>query len=335
MMHILKSLISIGVFCTSLLMVTSVRAGSCVPDSGVENGFLDVTKYISDPNHNYDGYTTSINIQSIVNPIPVTCSCSGYNNSTSLWDWSVFNVPTITIDGNTYGTIGDYLAFAVSPRDGFWTPYDDKQYNAGQNMCANKTITGGGANEMKLMIRKRFVGMVNIPKTLLYTKGTNTAKGETFRDPEIQFYISGQVTVPQTCELNADQIITMDFGNIGASAFPQAGAGNRPAGINPQTRNIGIKCNNIDAQAMLSLRIEASNVSGNVIVSDNPDLGFVVADGKQNSLTPNNIDSKIPFRLDDSASATVSISTWPVSVTGNKPAEGKFTSEGYLRVDFD
>jgi minor fimbrial subunit len=127
----------------------------------------------------------------------------------------------------------------------------------------------------------------------------------------------------------------MDFGDIGSSAFSQAGAGKKPAGVNPQTRNIGIKCKNIDAQALLSLRIEANKVSGNAVVSDNPDLGFVIADSKQNPLTPNNIDSKIPFRLDDTSSANVPISAWPVSVTGNTPAEGKFTSEGYLRVDFD
>jgi minor fimbrial subunit len=150
-----------------------------------------------------------------------------------------------------------------------------------------------------------------------------------------ELIINGYVSAPQSCELNTGQIITMDFGNIGASSFSVAGAGNRPAGVNPQTRSIAIKCKNIDAQATLSLRMEATNVSGNAIISDNPDLGFVVANSSHEPLTPNNIDSKIPFQLDDNAAATVPISAWPVSVTGNKPAEGKFTSEGYLRVDFD
>ena len=331
----MKILLYVAALTGMVCMQPPAHAGSCVPDAGVENGSLDVTKYISDPNNNHDGYTTSINIESIVNPLPVTCSCSGYNKSTSLWDWSVFNVPTVSIDGFTYGLIGDYLAFAVSPRDGFWTPYEDKEHKSDANMCTNKTVTGGGANNLKLMIRKRFVGEVNIPSTLLYTKGTNTAKGEVVRDPEIQFYISGKVTVPQSCDLDVGQTITMDFGNIAASAFPQAGAGNRPAGVNPQTHSIAIKCKNIDAQALLSLRVEANKTAGNAIVSDNPDLGFVVADGNHNPLTPNTIDSKIKFQLDDAGAATVPVSAWPVSVTGNKPAEGKFTSEGYLRVDFD
>ncbi len=330
-------LISSGLFLSTLLMTTAVRAGACKPDEGIVSGSLDITNYISNPKNNYAGYTKSLDVSTTVPIKHVTCSCEGFNSSKTLWDWAQFNVPTTTVGDSVYGLITDYLGFAVSPRKGFWAPYADQKSPTTENVCqASKWIrTGGGANSLKILIRKRFVGMVNIPRTLLYTKGTNTAKGDVFREPEIQFYISGQVTVPQSCELNANQVVTMNFGNIGASAFPQAGAGNRPAGVNPQTRSIAIKCNNIDAQAMLSLRVEANNVSGNAIVSDNPDLGFVIADGKQKPLSPNTADSKIPFKLDDAASAVVPISAWPVSVTGKKPKEGKFTSEGYLRVDFD
>jgi type 1 fimbria pilin len=78
------------------------------------------------------------------------------------------------------------------------------------------------------------------------------------------------------------------------------------------------------------MRIEAEKVSGNALVSDNPDVGFVVANESGTPLTPNNLTSKIPFRLDDSAQAQVGIRAWPVSMTGNKPAEGRFTSRGYL-----
>jgi minor fimbrial subunit len=147
--------------------------------------------------------------------------------------------------------------------------------------------------------------------------------------------MSGEIIVPQNCELNTGHDIIMDFGNIGASAFSHAGAGNKPAGVNPQTKVINIKCMNIDAQAMLSLRLESNDVSGNFMVSDNKDLGFVVADKDKKPLTPNTLSSTIPFQLDDNASASVPITAWPVSVTGNKPTEGKFTAEGYLRVDFD
>lgn len=192
----------------------------------------------------------------------------------------------------------------------------------------------GGKGKISLRIDRAFIGFSTFNKEILEVYA-NTFKNGVSSKPLTVLYISGSIVVPQTCELDAGQTITMDFGDIAASAFPQAGAGNKPAHVNPQTHNIAIQCKNIDAQALLSLRVEAEKTSGNAIVSDNPDLGFVVADGRHNPLTPNTIDSKIKFQLDDGGAATVPVSAWPVSVTGNKPAEGKFTSEGYLRVDFD
>lgn len=200
---------------------------------------------------------------------------------------------------------------------------------------SQKTWISGSRGKVSLQILKPFIGFAAFSKVIMHTQIARTPDVGA-RGPYVsEVVMSGQIIVPQTCELDAGQTITMDFGDIAASAFPQAGAGNRPAGVNPQTHNIAIQCKNIDAQALLSLRVEAEKTSGNAIVSDNPDLGFVVADGRHNPLTPNTIDSKIKFQLDDGGAATVPVSAWPVSVTGNKPAEGKFTSEGYLRVDFD
>lgn len=70
------------------------------------------------------------------------------------------------------------------------------------------------------------------------------------------------------------------------------------------------------------MRVEAEKATGKMMVSDNPDLGFIVADSSGNPLTPNNLSSNIPFQLDDNAAARVGIRAWPVSVTGNKPTEG-------------
>ncbi|MNS67912.1 putative fimbrial-like protein ElfG precursor [compost metagenome] len=146
---------------------------------------------------------------------------------------------------------------------------------------------------------------------------------------------SGTIQVPQSCAINAGKVVEFDFGDIGASQFSQAGAGNRPQNVSPKTQTIAIKCTNVEANAYLTMRVETEKVSGNALVSDNPDLGFIVASTNNTPLTPNNLASKIPFRLDDNASAVIGITAWPVSVTGNKPSEGRFTSRGYLRVDYD
>jgi len=252
------------------------------------------------------------------------------------------DLPVIGPDssGGNWYELNEYLGISMkgwiegSVSQYFPVPFVSKS-NKDAPINDNDTWTSGGRGKISLLIRRAFVGFSSFSKVVMHSQistDPNTGNAGPYVSEVI---ISGGVTVPQSCQLDAGQTVTIGFGDIGASAFPQAGVGNRPAGVNPKTRTIAIKCKNIDAQAVLSLRLEANNVSGNAIISDNPDLGFVVADSKQTPLTPNMIDSKIKFQLDDNASACVPISAWPVSVTGNKPAEGSFTSEGYLRVDFD
>ena len=258
----------------------------------------------------------------------------GYITTTS-------DLPVIGInnEGGNWYQVNDYIGVAMqgwvagNTRKYFPVPFISQSNTYNTNSQNN--WESGSKGKVSIQILKPFIGFSYFSKVIMHTQIARTPDVGA-RGPYVsELMMSGQVIVPQSCDLDAGQTVTMDFGDIGASAFSQAGVGNRPAGVNPQTHNIVIKCKNIDAQALLSLRVEADKTAGNAIVSDNPDLGFVVADGNHTPLTPNTIDSKIPFKLDDSASANVPISAWPVSVTGNKPAEGKFTSEGYLRVDFD
>jgi len=144
-------------------------------------------------------------------------------------------------------------------------------------------------------------------------------------------YLNYSITVPQTCVINAGQIVTVDFGNVSTGAFKTAGA--KASGVNPIARNLGIKCNNIDAYANLTLRVQADNTAGNALVSNNKDVGFVITDANDRPLTPNDFSSVLPFKLQE-AGANVTIKVYPVSITGAKPAEGPVTSRGYLRIDF-
>ncbi|NXZ90380.1 fimbrial protein [Serratia fonticola] len=148
-----------------------------------------------------------------------------------------------------------------------------------------------------------------------------------------RIYVSINVTVPQTCELNAGQVLNIDFGNISSGAFKTAGA--IAQGVQPKAKVVSIKCDNIDGNAQLTLRVQADKVSGNMVVSDeNKDVGFRVTNNSGTPLIPNDLSSVITFALDSNARQNVTIQAYPVSVTGNKPTEGPVTSRAYLRVDF-
>ena len=241
-------------------------------------------------------------------------------------------------DGGKWYQVNEYLGVAMqgwiagNVNNYFPVPFisrSNKLFDSEQHRWES-----GSKGKVSIQILKPFIGFSPFSKVIMQTQiSRNPTTGAS--GPYVsQLVMSGQVIVPQNCELDEGKTVEMNFGNIGATAFSEAGAGNKPAGVNPQTRTIGIKCKNIDAQALLSLRLEANNVSGNAMVSDNADIGFIVADKNKKPLTPNDINSTIPFKLDDNASYQLPITAWPVSVTGNKPAEGTFTAEGYLRVDF-
>ncbi|THD41980.1 adhesin [Enterobacteriaceae bacterium ML5] len=305
-------------------------------------GAVDISTAISDPEINNIGRKVSINTHETVPSIHVRCVCidehdgHDYLYSDSLYDWTSFTVPTELIGARQYGILNDYLSVAVQAAKG-WAPYDNKLSPTGTNICGEQNIakTDGGPVGIELRVRKRFVGEINIPKMLVYLKGTNTRYMDSERKPEVELYISGRVNVPQKCEINEGDVVSLDFGNIGAPMFSQAGAGNKPKMVSPKEKTIGIKCNNIDAQAILNMTLESNSSNGNAIVSDNSDVGFIVADGNKQPVTPNDINSKIKFQLNDNSTANVPIIAWPVSITGNKPTEGKFSAEGYLRVGFD
>lgn len=243
-------------------------------------------------------------------------------------------------DGTAWYKVNDYLAVSIDSyvagnvEQYFHVPFYSKNNRQAPVLDSDKWDSGGKGS-ISLKILKPFVGFSRINQTIVSTYISTDENTGVAGMPASQVNMTLDVESPQTCELNSGDTITMNFGSIGAPLFSQAGAGNKPAGVNPQTKTIGIKCKNIDAQTMLSLRLEADNISGNAMVSDNKDVGFIVADADRRPLTPNNINSRIPFRLDDNASATVPVTAWPVSLTGNKPVEGRFTAEGYLRIDFD
>jgi len=245
-----------------------------------------------------------------------------------------------TLDSYNYLKINDYLNGGMRITDSyagiFYPPRNYIQMGWNGNVSRQEAFEVEDSNLIfRLKVTRRFVNMVPIPKQTMYTVYVTSSDTDPLTTPVYTISYSGRVEVPQTCEINVGQIVEFDFGDIGAALFSQAGAGNRPQSITPQTKTVAIKCTNVEAQAYLSMRIEAEKTSGNMIVSDNNDVGFIVANDSGVPLTPNDISSKINFHLDDTAAARLGIRAWPVSVTGNKPAEGVFKARGYLRVDYD
>jgi minor fimbrial subunit len=83
----------------------------------------------------------------------------------------------------------------------------------------------------KLKVIRSFINMVPIPRQTMFSVYVTTSTGDALSTPVYTISYSGKVEVPQNCEVNAGQIVEFDFGDIGASLFSKAGAGNRPKAL--------------------------------------------------------------------------------------------------------
>lgn len=257
---------------------------------------------------------------------------------------SVFVNGTATTAGSReYTQVNDYLQAAVSYR-GINTPVQNRRFGTPRERCTppGQYLVHGGNTQFDLIMRisRPFVGFtdIDIPVADFYTGDNEAPSGSGFRDGAKQtLHLKGRVIVPQSCVINNDVESIVDFGNIPTYNFKSAGIGNKINGIPKASMPLSIMCNGFIANnAPLTLRVQTDKVGGpanDIIVSNNPDIGFKMSDQNDNVLIPNNINSKIHFN--NTNPANIVVKAWPVSVTGNQPTPGPFQARGYFRIDFD
>lgn len=237
-----------------------------------------------------------------------------------------------------YVQINEYLLGAMRIND---SAIQDFYPPIRVNMGAHPNVDPGLAfpvNDTDLILRlkviKPFVGNVSIPSKTMFTVYVTTTPSDPLSYPVYTISYSGRIVAPQSCTIDSGKVLDIKFGDILASEFNQAGAGNKPNSVNPETRSVSVQCSNMNAAATLTFRIESEKSQGDMIMSNNADVGFKISDMSNNILIPNNLLSFSQFKLDSSQHATISFKAWPVSVTGKKPTLGPFSSRAYIRIDF-
>lgn len=220
--------------------------------------------------------------------------------------------------GNIYPPINNYLMGA-----------DDK-VNTGEPFYIRDSNL-----IFQLKIAKPFVGSVVIPPKTMFNVYVTTTHDDPLSTVVYNIVYSGSITVPQSCEINAGQTILVDFGSLYSGSFNHAGE--KPVDVRARSFNVPVKCSGVDSTVNLSMRVVATADSHDpqAIASDNPDVGVVVETRDGRALTPNDASSVAPFVTDDAGRANIGLRAYPVSTTGNVPAEGAFTALANLRVDFD
>ncbi|MDG3557528.1 fimbrial protein [Acinetobacter bereziniae] len=242
-------------------------------------------------------------------------------------------------DGNfQYMWINEYLLGAMQIYDSaarYFYPPVQKTMGWDPNVADGNPFEVRDSDlTLRLKVIKPFVGNISIPSKTMFTVYVTTAANDPLVYPVYTISYGGRITAPQSCTVNSGTVLDIKFGDILASEFNQAGAGNKPASVDPQTRSVSVQCSNMNAAATLTFRIESDKSQGDMLVSNNDNVGFKISDFNDKILIPNNLSSFSEFQLNQNQTATISFKAWPVSVTGKKPAVGPFSSRAYIRIDF-
>ncbi|MDA3440908.1 fimbrial protein [Acinetobacter bereziniae] len=290
-----------------------------------------------DQNNNVLGQSKDITLN-FNKPIQAICETASFPYGLTVRSY-ITNEPIVENTGTfKYLRINDYLLGAMKINDSavntFYPPikktmgYDPNSDNGNAFSIRDSDLL------LRIKVVKPFVGNVSIPSKTMFTVYVTTSDVDPLRYPVYTISYSGRIVAPQSCTIDSGKVLDIQFGDILASEFNQAGAGNKPHSINPETRSVSVQCSNMNAAATLTFRIESEKSQGDMLVSNNDDVGFKISDMSDNVLIPNNLLSFSEFKLNQSQQATLSFKTWPVSVTGKKPAVGPFSSRAYIRIDF-
>lgn len=270
---------------------------------------------------------------------PVNAVCPRHVNNLQTKRSYVTDLPILEVVGNyKFLKLNDYLSGAMRINDSyakdFYPPRNYVQMGQDTSVPQGRPFSVHDRDFLfRLKVLRPFINHVVIPKQTMFRVYVTTTTADPLSTPVYTISYSGIINVPQSCEINAGQIINIPFGRVSAHLFNQAGA--KPETVNPVQRQIAIQCKNINAQALLTLRLEAERAVDDIMVSNNPNIGFQASDIDGKILRPNDIKSSIKFQLDNAASARIPLKFWPVSVTGVRPTAGLYTGRGYLRVDYD
>lgn len=333
---------------------TFAGTGYCTPVNGTESLQYDWGDYqITNPDDNVPGTVAPEHkLQAAGGKVTMNCSCDKgpYKNA---WLWgdttltgkvSAGGYNYYDVPGNNYLQVGLTMYTSI---DDTWHPFpfgpvsndihgtsqEGINCNEDFDLATGGTHTGSLLN-VSLRIKQSFVGTSTISPVIVGSTYWNlgadggTSHGPT---PATNIYISGSISVPQSCVINAGRIIPVNFGQLMSEQFSQKGATVDDA---EKKIVVPVKCTNIDASANLTLRLQAlpSDEDKDAIKTSNPDIGVIAKDILGRVIRPNI--GLIPFNLNDDSEAKVMMSLTPVSTTGNAPAGGDFHAVAYIRVDF-
>ena len=334
-----KSSALFGLALAGWMLSTSVQAAACRSDSGTQRYDFLMDYTLKDPSENVAGRTINGAYQWNLGSIYyVSCDCTGEYGPA----WITAKVPDrelVHTDGELkFYAINDYLAVASEVwiaghrEKNFPTPFGPKSNENTKVRCKTFLYGTGSKGNISLYFRRPFVGEQIIPVTKVtdvYIATDNTTQSS---EPVSTVWMSGKVTVPQSCVINGGGTIKVPFGDIMAGDITTKGE--MAKNFTPYNLKLNVKCSNISEGVKVSLSFSGTPDMNDptALSTTNKDVGVRINDPKGNNLDPNG--GELPLNMDyTSQIATSAINLFPFNTTGKMPETGDFTATATIRAE--
>ncbi|MFO6296910.1 fimbrial protein [Rahnella selenatireducens] len=213
-------------------------------------------------------------------------------------------------------------------------PFTDIENHVTHNNTPSTIIdlATGGTGQVSLYFSRPFVGKHIIKQTTIARLYMRPDRSTFNGSPIATVSMSGTVTVPQSCEINAGQVINVDFGNLYPNSFHTKGA--KPVGFLDRKVDFTLQCSNISNGVLVSLEFNGTGIASDstALKTSNADIAVRITDSAGNTIGVNRGETPVSFDYLNQR-GTSSIKLYPFNTTGNNPQEGTFSGQVTVGVD--
>jgi type 1 fimbria pilin len=315
--------------------------GFCTATNGTNLYTIPVNETLTDRGLNQPGQTFSSVFSNIGAGYDGSCDCD-QSDIDKLGDgyFKAEYLPSTTPGSrDRYVIVNDYVdvsvAFKISGSSTL-TPVPFTDESNDRYSCNIRSFITGGSGSLTLLIKKPFVGKLEIPQRQLAAIWGTVRKGSYSSEPMTKVAMSGYIIVPQNCEINAGNVINVQFSPISRSKFLTKGQ--KPDGYLDERTTISYICNNIDdgVQVSMSFQAAADTEIPDAIATSNKNVGIIITDTNGIIIPPNTGEVPMPIlRTNDyqNQKGAVDILSYPINTTGQSPGTGTFESHATIKLD--
>jgi type 1 fimbria pilin len=332
--NLLKLMVG-GILCLTSLS-SLAASGWCTATLGTRQYTFNFVSTMTDPLQNKAGTELNRTYNWTSPGIGYQVGCEGESGNAVYYKTTVPGLmPGVEINGLHFFSINKYLQVATEVFIGgnlnkyVATPFENVSNN---NTTYTNVFNSGSTGYISLYFASPFVGVVNIPPTKVMDIYGSRTSGSFGGTPMASVTMTGTVTVPQSCDINAGQIIDVKFGNIYATDIKTKGA--NAAGYTPKVINMTLACNNISEGVNISLSFNGESSTGDptALKTSNDDIGVRILDATGSTVSPNS--GRLPVTMNYAAqTGTSSMTLAPMNVTGNEPPVGDFNATATIRAE--